>query len=89
MSKAKRVRTANIRAEYRPEDFPAGLERGRYAERLDDGARLVRLEPDIAAAFPTSESVNEALAAVLKAARVARLPRSATARCRSRASKAR
>jgi len=34
-----------------------------------EGTNIVRLDPDIAAAFPTSEAVNEALGGLLKAAR--------------------
>ena len=45
--------------------------RGKYAQRLK-GTTLVALQPEVADAFPTSESVNEALRAVLKAATVAR-----------------
>lgn len=52
----------NLRLEY---DFRDGA-RGRYADRLPEGARLVRLEPDVARAFPTAESVNEALRRLAK-----------------------
>lgn len=45
----------------RPEyDFSKGV-RGKYYERYRRGTNLVRLEPDVAKAFPTSESVNRAL----------------------------
>lgn len=46
-----------MRKEY---DFSKGV-RGKYAERLGRDAKLVVLDPDVAAAFPTSEQVNEAL----------------------------
>jgi hypothetical protein len=45
------------RAEY---DFSGG-ERGRYAKRLAEGSNIVVLEPEVAAAFPDSDSVNKAL----------------------------
>ena len=35
--------------------------RGKYAKRFAEGTNLVRLEPDVAKAFPTSEAVNKAL----------------------------
>ena len=45
--------------------------RGKYAKRLK-GTTLVALPPEVARAFPTSDSVNEALRAVLKATAVMR-----------------
>jgi len=52
--------------EMRPEyDFTGGV-RGKYAQRFDDGNNLVRLASDLAAEFPTSEAVEEALRWVLK-----------------------
>lgn len=54
------------RDDLRPEyDFRNGV-RGRYADRVPEGARLVWLEPDVAHAFPTAEAVNEALRRVAK-----------------------
>jgi len=50
--------------EPRPEcDFSkmAGGVRGKYVERYRAGTNLVLLDPDIAQAFPTDASVNEAL----------------------------
>lgn len=35
--------------------------RGKYVERYKTGTNVVLLDPDVAQAFPTSESVNEAL----------------------------
>jgi len=50
----------------RPEyDFSAGV-RGKYASRYRKGHNLVLLDPDVAAAFPDSTSVNEALRALLE-----------------------
>jgi hypothetical protein len=43
--------------------------RGKYAERYLKGTNVVLLEPDVAAAFPTEKSVNEALRSLLKAGR--------------------
>ena len=46
-----------MREEY---DFSKGV-RGKYADRVAQGVKLVVLDPDVAEAFPTSEEVNEAL----------------------------
>jgi hypothetical protein len=46
-----------MRAEY---DFSKGV-RGKYAKRYSSGTNLVRLDPDVAAFFPDSDAVNEAL----------------------------
>ena len=50
--------------EMRPEyDFHSleGVVRGKYASRYAEGQRMVRLEPDVAAAFPDEVAVNSAL----------------------------
>ena len=41
-------------------DFSEGV-RGQYADRLKEGANVVVLDPDVAALFPDSASVNAAL----------------------------
>jgi hypothetical protein len=46
-------------------DFTGG-ERGRYAKRMN-ATKLVVLAPDVARRFKTSDAVNEALRAYLKA----------------------
>ena len=51
-----------MRKEY---DFSKGV-RGKYADRFTTGAVLILLEPDVAEAFPTAESVNEALRALVR-----------------------
>lgn len=45
-----------MRDEY---DFSRGV-RGRYAARVAKGTNIVRLDPDVAAIFRDSASVNEA-----------------------------
>lgn len=40
--------------------------RGKYAKQYAAGTNIVRLEPDVAAAFPNDEAVNEALRFALK-----------------------
>ena len=47
----------DMRSEY---DFSGGV-RGKYAARYAAGSNVVVLDPDVAAKFPTSEAVNDAL----------------------------
>jgi len=49
-------------------DFTGG-ERGKYAARFAEGTNLVALAPDVAVAFPDSQSVNEALRGLLELAK--------------------
>jgi hypothetical protein len=44
-------------------DFSKGV-RGKYAKRYDSGTNVVVLDPDVAAVFPDSASVNRALRAL-------------------------
>jgi hypothetical protein len=37
-----------------------------YAARFESGSLMVRLDPDVARAFPASEAVNDALRALVK-----------------------
>ena len=64
-----------MRAEYKRADFPK-LERGKFYKEAAKGTSVVLLDPALAKAFPTSESVNEALRGLLalatNAARVTR-----------------
>jgi hypothetical protein len=57
-----------MRSEY---DFSKGV-RGKYAARFAEGTNVVVLDPDVAALFPTSTSVNDALRALAKIIRSAR-----------------
>jgi hypothetical protein len=41
-------------------DFRQGV-RGKYAKRFAEGSNVVVLEPDVAAKFPDSRAVNDAL----------------------------
>ncbi len=54
-------RTSEMRAEY---DFSAGV-RGKYTDRYRRGTNVVLLDPEVAAAFPDSKSVNDALRALV------------------------
>jgi hypothetical protein len=66
MKKAtSKKRGPDMRDEY---DFTNGI-RGKYANRYAAGTNVVALDPDVLAFFPDSESVNEALRALVKIAR--------------------
>ena len=54
-----------LRAEYDESSLKNGI-RGKYAQQYADGTNIVRLAPDVAAAFPNDDAVNEALRFVLK-----------------------
>jgi hypothetical protein len=45
-----------------------GAVRGKYVQRYREGTNLILLDPDVAEAFPTDESVNEALRLLMKIA---------------------
>lgn len=49
-------------------DFSKGV-RGKYAKRYAEGTNVVVLAPDVAAFFPNSESVNQALGSLVQIAR--------------------
>ena len=46
-------------------DFSGGV-RGKYAQRYARGTNVVMLDPDVAAAFPSEQAVNEALREQMK-----------------------
>jgi hypothetical protein len=71
MSRANRREDDDLRAEYDFASMKGGV-RGKYAARLRKGSNLVLLEPEVAAAFPSSEAVNEALRGVLNTTRAVR-----------------
>lgn len=56
-----------LRSEYDFSNMAGGV-RGKYVERYRAGTNLVLLDPDIAKAFPTDASVNEALRLLLQIA---------------------
>jgi hypothetical protein len=70
MKKDSRRIPDDLRPEYDLAALGPGV-RGKYAGRLK-GTTLVALQPEIAAAFPTSDAVNEALRAILRARKVVR-----------------
>ena len=58
----KKERNDEMRKEF---DFSKGV-RGKYANRFAEGTKLVLLDPDVAQAFPTAQSVNAALRTLLE-----------------------
>lgn len=56
-----------LRPEYDETLLKNGV-RGKYVARYWQGTNVVLLEPDVAAAFPTAEAVNEALRLLMKVA---------------------
>jgi len=57
-----------LRPEYDLTQLKGGV-RGKYYKQAMAGTNLVLIEPDLAEAFPDSESVNRALRVLLDAAR--------------------
>ena len=54
--------------EMRPEYDLRGGVRGKYYKQYMEGTNVVLLDPDVAAVFRDSESVNQALRVLMKAA---------------------
>ncbi len=65
MSQESKQEADEMRAEY---DISGG-ERGRYYDRYQTGTNVVFLEPDVAAVFHDSETVNRALRMLIDVAR--------------------
>ena len=68
----KKVKSTSeeLRAEYKRSDFKK-LERGKYYERVKASSNVVILDAQLAAAFPNSASVNEALHSLVEVAQKA------------------
>lgn len=60
----------DLRAEYKPSDFKK-LERGKYFKRVTASSNVVVLDADVAAVFPNSASVNQALQSLVELAQKA------------------
>jgi hypothetical protein len=61
----------DMRPEYDFASMKAGI-RGKHYEQYRKGTNVVLIEPDVAAAFPTEDAVNEALRGILGTARAVR-----------------
>ena len=80
----KRKASSGMRKGYVSADFPGGFLRGKYRARMEASANYARLRPEIAAAFPTDEAVNAALASVLRKQRAVRVAPRPGARSRDK-----
>ena len=60
MNMKKDNQTDTLRPEYKLSEL-RNRTRGKYAQRYAQGTNVVLLEPDVAEAFPDSDSVNSAL----------------------------
>ncbi len=54
-----------LRDEYDCKDLTGGV-RGKYLERFRQGTNLAKLAPDVRAAFPSDDDVNEALRSLMQ-----------------------
>jgi hypothetical protein len=54
----------DLRPEYEPVVLKDGV-RGKYYERYQSGTNLALLAPEVRAAFPTDDAVNEALRSLM------------------------
>ena len=61
-----------MRKHYSREDLGKGI-RGKFLKDYQSGTNLVLLRPEVAAAFPTTEAVNDALMGLLKVAESAHI----------------
>ncbi|MDA3894901.1 MAG: hypothetical protein PF482_02000 [Desulfobacteraceae bacterium] len=68
MKKDKTREKNELREEYKRSDFPGGLIRGKYAERVRRSSNIVVLRPEVAAAFPNEQAVNSALLSLIEIA---------------------
>jgi hypothetical protein len=59
-----------LRPEYDLAQLLPQAVRGKYAAQYKRGTNLVLLAPDVAAAFPDEEAVNEALRLVMRLAKI-------------------
>ena len=70
--KSSAEKVCEPQAEYQLDKLLPGGVQGKYVERYRKGTNLILLEPDIAKAFPTQESVNHALRLVMQLSGIAK-----------------
>jgi hypothetical protein len=68
MKRTSQTGKDELRAEYKPSDFPGGFVRGKYASRIRKSSNIVVLKPEVAEAFPNEEAVNNALQSLIELA---------------------
>jgi hypothetical protein len=82
MKKSSGIDKNELRPEYKRSDFPEGLVRGKYAERLRKSTNIVVLKPEVAEVFPNEEAVNNALLSLIELAQKATRPTKSSSRRR-------
>ncbi len=65
----KTIESTKFKDTMRPEYDMTGGVRGKYAGRFKGDVVMVPIAPDVAAAFPDADAVNDALRVLLKAAK--------------------
>ena len=83
MKKISQTDKDELRAEYKRSDFPEGLARGKYAERLRKSSNIVVLKPEVAEVFPNEDAVNTALLSLIELAQKATSPKRSSRRRKS------
>ena len=73
--KSKDENIDELRPEYDLRELLKDGVQGKYADRYREGTNLVMLDKDVAEAFPTDKSVNEALRLVIQLAKLSRVER--------------
>jgi len=68
MKKNKKAPDNELREEYKRSDFSGQLVRGKYAKSLSEASNIIVLKPEVAAAFPNGEAVNNALQSLIAVA---------------------
>ena len=71
MKKTTPALSDDLRPEYDFASMKGGV-RGKYLRRAREGTNIVLIEPEVTDAFPTEQSVNEALKGVLNTTRAVR-----------------
>lgn len=71
-AKSKEEKTDDLRPEYELRELLEVGVQGKYAGRYREGTNVVLLDEDVAEAFPTDESVNEALRLVIQLTKLSR-----------------
>ena len=88
MKKDRAPNKEELRAKYKRSDFPGGLVRGKFVNRMRESSNIVVLKPEVAQAFPNEEAVNSALLSLIELAQKStRLTRRSTGSPPKRASR--
>ena len=72
----------DLKAEYSDSELKNGV-RGKYYDAYQQSHNVVKLDPEVAEAFPDDESVNNALLSLIRIARAATGPKRNSADKRS------